>query len=125
MKRLIKKKSTFFGFLRRMDIKRMTLRISFKNLFEIPRRNQRNKNVKDGSLTMVLPFIQCVNDKIVGILKKKDIKTSFKPPSIIRSLKKLVKDLIDSSNSRMSMKLPVPVDNPILERQKDFLNKGS
>ena len=57
--------------------------------------NEKNeKNKKDRSLTLVLPFIQGVTNKIANILRKKDIKTFFRPTSTIKSLLKSVKDLI-------------------------------
>lgn len=45
-------------------------------------------------MTLVLPFIQGVTDKTANILRKKDIKTCFRPASTIKSLLKSFKDPI-------------------------------
>ena len=77
-----------------------TLRLFFKknnsrNLIKNEKKNEK-KNMKYNFVTLVLPFIQGVIDKIARILRKKDIKTCFRPLSTINFFfLKLVKDPID------------------------------
>lgn len=57
--------------------------------------NNINKTKKPVTSNAYLPYIQGVTDKIAKILRKKDIKTSFKPLSTIKQKMKSVKDSQD------------------------------